>query len=140
MFESTYQNFLKMTKDERMEIATASANRIYACLIYDLNVSKEAAVKFIIAVISIFAEADEKITDSEVEIFNKLFGQNETKESLKELTKNANKKDFVNHWDKMVDKIGGDIKRDFIMLGLAFISSDGVINNKEKDIFLQIIR
>ena len=136
--EEIYSDFLKMSADDRRKYAAGAGLRILEGL-KALGVDEENSYKFIVSVIGICIAADGRVTQGEADMFNFLFGSNLSVNDLAEMCGCAADPEFVDAWDKLVDRAPEEVKGDFCILGLAFLSDDGQLTPAEKALFEKIL-
>lgn len=137
VFKEICDKFETMSNSERLAFAKKAALNLLNYLIRAEDLTKDEAFVFVVAIIRLFVSYDKLVDQKECDLFNELFGTDLSLKELKEICEEEVDKEAI---DEIVDMLPDVMKDEVCFLGLAFISSDGKINDKEKEIFAKILR
>ena len=136
--EELYQNAVNMSREKRLEVAGISGNELIKFM-KERGLDDKAAFKFIVYLVALFAGADQEIDNEELELFNQLTNAGVNKSQLQESLKGLFNGEFVASMDDLIDRMPGEQKGNCCLFGLAFVSADGRISDREKEVFERIL-
>ena len=137
--QEIYDYYLSLGKEERVKAVRDSSNNFLGYL-NSKGVDEDLATKLFVAILAIFIDADEDVSDAELSLFNDAFGTKLTREELSVLTREcSSNKELVDNVDKVVDSLPNPIKADVVIIGLSLISADGELTDDEIEIFEKIL-
>ena len=134
-FDELYKTFEEKDEASRLKLANKAASNLFTYLMRAEGLSKEEAFVFILAIIRMFVSYDKAIDQKECDLFNQLLNTNLTLDEFKKIFEEKVDENVI---DEIVDSLPNEMRSEVCLLGLAFISSDGKINESEKEIFRKI--
>ena len=137
--EQIYQEYLNMDEATRIGRAKIAASKILYYLINDGGLTKKEAVVILICIIKLFVSYDKMVSKEECELFNKVTGTELSLEKFKEIVDEKVEEDDTAALDGIIDELPTRLKGEVCVLGLLFLSSDGVINEEEREIFERVM-
>ena len=136
--EELYENAVSMPRMKRIEVAGVSGNELIKYM-KGRGLDDAAAFKFIMYLVALFAGADGVIDDEETDLFNYLTDAGISKKDLQESLQGLFAEEFVASMDDLIDRMPGEQKGNCCLFGLAFVSADGRISEREKEVFERIL-
>ena len=137
--DNVYEEYLNMDGATRIGRAKIAASRILHYFIHDCLLSKEEAVVSLLSIIKLFVSYDQLVSNEECELFNKVIGTSFSLEKFKSIVDGEIDEGLVDDLDAVIDAFPVLLKAEVCILGLIFISADGDISEKEKEIFEKIL-
>ena len=137
-FDNLYNAFLNQDDEKRIE----KGQKALKVLLKELkkqNKDDRACAKDLKGIIALFTGADNIIQIEEYNYFNNIFNSNVTSDSFINHMKRELKDTSVEKVDKLIEALSEEGKASACVLGLCFLSSDGVLTNEEKAVFEKII-
>lgn len=136
--EELYENAVSMPRMKRIEVAGVSGNELLKYM-KGRGLDDEASFKFIMYLVALFAGADGEIDDAEVDLFNYITDAGVSRKDLQEGLQGLFVEEFVASMDDLIDRMPEDQKGNCCLFGLAFVSADGRISEREKEVFERIL-
>ena len=137
-FDNLYNAFLNQDDEKRIE----KGQKALKVLLKELkkqNKDDRVCAKDLKGIIALFTGADSIIQIEEYHYFNNIFNSNVTSDSFMNHMKRELKDTSVEKVDKLIEALSEEGKASACVLGLCFLSSDGVLTNEEKVVFEKII-
>ena len=137
-FDNLYNAFLNQDDEKRVQ----KGQKALQLLLEELkNADKDdrECAKDLKGIIALFTGADKVIQLEEYQYFNNIFNSNVTSESFMNHMNKEMKNSSVEKVDKIIDALSEEGKASACVLGLCFISSDGILTEEEKEVFEKII-
>ena len=137
--EEIYNHYLSLSEKERVRAFYISSESFMNYL-DNRGVHSELATQLFIAILSIFVDADNGVSDAELSLINEALKVQMSKKELAFLTEQCgSNKDLINRLDEIIDALPNLIKADVVVIGLSLISSDGELTDREIEIFEKIL-
>ena len=136
--EQIYNDFLALSEEKRTQVAQNSAIALVDFLI-DAGLKPEERQTFLFSVLGMFIAADLRVTQAETRMFNDLLGTNLSADDLAKGFSNCVGAEYVKAMDEIVDSMPEDDKYNLCILGLAFLTADRELTQKEVDVFERIL-
>ena len=137
-FDNLYNAYLNQDDSKRVEKGQKALKYLLSEFKKEKKDEKTCA-KELKGIIALFTGADNVIQVEEYNYFNKIFNSNVTSESFMNHMKNELKDSSIEKVDKLIDALSEDGKASACVLGLCFLSSDGILTEEEKQVFERII-
>ena len=134
-FEKLFEKYSNMDKPTRIAYAKVAASKLLTYLYKEVNLSKQESILIAFSIISLFISADKLVSDSECELFNRIFGTNLSLNELREFNNSKIDEDRIKRTDQIIDLLPIDLKAEVCILCLTFVSADGCISEEEKKMF-----
>ena len=136
--DRAFYSYLHMTYRQKLEEAHKSIGLLADFLVkYDF--SEKDRVGFYLNLAKLFIAADAEASLQECKAFNDIFGTNISYKSFKEFVANGNEKSFIESMNKFIDLMDDKAKLGACSFGLVFLSVDGHLSDKEKEVFNLIL-
>ena len=136
--EQIYNDILSLSEEKRTQVAQNSAIELVDFLI-DAGLKPEERQTFLCSVLGMFIAADLKVTVAEAKMFNALLGTELTPDDLAKGFSNCVGAEYVKAMDEIIDTMPEDAKYNLCVLGLAFLTADKELTQKEVDVFEKIL-
>ena len=136
--EQIYNDFLALPEEKRTQVAQNSAIAVIDFLI-EAGFKPEERQTFLCSVLGMFIAADLRVTVAEAKMFNFLLGTELTPDDLAKGFSNCVGAEYVKAMDEIIDSMPEDDKYNLCILGLAFLTADRELTQKEVDVFEKIL-
>ncbi|MBR0294524.1 MAG: hypothetical protein IJQ67_01285 [Bacilli bacterium] len=133
-----YDKVNRLSHEERLNLAIGSGNEI-ATFLQKNGFDGEKSLRFFLYITALFAGADGVLDEDEYRLFIDAFKVDLTYERLNELLKGGFSDEYVRKMDETIDRFPQELKFAICNYGLAFISADGEITEKEQKVFERIL-
>ena len=136
--DELYQEVVDMSDGEKLYMA----QRASAALLEHLSqyIDSDAAIDIYLSLIACYVAADGSVDYKEYEFFKSVFeGLDLSYDDFFEVIQNKYSSELVEKFDELIGAAPKDIRRDFIMLGLAICSCNGVITASEAELLSRFI-
>ena len=137
-FDDIYKQFEEANADEKLIAARGAANDVMAFLNAKTD-NADFKTGFFLILLGTLIGVDGTVTQSEVDVFNAVFGTEYTSKDLVRLISNLSTKDNMELIDKVIDSMPEQVKLSTCVLALAVISADGKIDEEEAKFFEKIV-
>ena len=137
-FDNLYNAFLNQDDEKRIEKGQ-KALKVLLKEFKKLKKDERTCAKDLKGIIALFTGADNIIQIEEFNYFNNIFNSNVTSDSFMNHMKRELKDTSVEKVDKLVEELSEEGKASACVLGLCFLSSDGILTDEEKAVFEKII-
>ena len=136
--QEIYDYYLGLTPEQRVNAVKEAGASILEYLAIK-NVPEDTASILFVAFFAIFIDADKKVSDEELALFNNALDVELSKEELERLVNQCSNPQLVQRVDEIVDSMPFRMKSNVIVIGLALISADGDLSSEEIEIFEKIL-
>ena len=133
-----YDKVTRLSHEERVRLAIGSGNNI-AKHLKERGLDGEQSMRFFLYITALFVGADGVLDEEEHCLFNDAFQVDVPYDKLLETLKGGFNENYVQQMDEMIDRFPQELKFDICNYGLAFLSADGEISEKEQKIFEKIL-
>ena len=137
-FDNLYNAFLKQNDEKRIQKGQ-KALQILLKELKDADKDDRECAKDLKGIIALFTGADNIIQVEEHHYFNNIFNSEVTSKEFVNHMKKEFENTSIEKVDKLVDTLSEEGKASACVLGLCFISSDGVLTSEEKQVLEKII-
>ena len=137
-FDNLYEAFLKQDDEKRIQ----KGQKALQFLLEELKKADKddkTCAKELKGIIALFTGADKIIQVEEYHYFNNIFNSNVTSEAFMNHMNKELQNTSVEKVDKLLDNLSEEGKASACVLGLCFLSSDGILTPEEKELFEKII-
>ena len=124
--------------DEKVVVGRTCLARIETALIA-AGIDEDTRLAFALAVIGVAVSSDRTTSFEEYALFCSIFGEIVKYEVFYDLTNGGSTKEVIAKIDGIVDKLPAEIKRDCCTLALLFMTADGVVTDREREVFEQLL-
>ena len=136
--DDVFNSFLHMTFRQKVNRARKSIAEMSDFLIAN-DIGDEDRISFYLNLARLFIGADGKVSLAECELFNELFYLHLTYPDFSKLM-TGNDKEFISVMDQAIDLMDKKAKVAACEFGLAFLSVDQELSEKEKAVFEKILQ
>ena len=136
--DAIYEDFLKLSFEEKVDSAREYISEIAETLL-KLGVEENKRIKFYLALTLMFVSADKSASEAEVKLFNEIFGTTFKVEEFNFFFQNEDDENLIEATNKIIDHFPEETKFAACAYGLVFLSVDGEITDKEKEVFENIL-
>ena len=133
------QNFLNQSEELRIEQAK-EATKAIGIYLSSCNFTEREALNFYLNIIRLFVSADGECGETEYILFKKILEVEISYDTFFNLTNGGATPEFMEAMDEIIDQMRYEIKMKVVVLGLAIMCSDGVVNQKERELLNIIIQ
>ena len=136
--EQIIRKYIDQTPEERLESAKKATKEI-AIYLNANGFNDKEALNFYLNIIRLFVSADECCGEDEYLLFKKILNVEISYDTFHELTNGGATETFVEAMDDVIDLMPYEIKLMVCVLGLTIICSDGIVNEKERELFKKVL-
>ena len=138
-FKEVYDQFLGYSHQERVNWAIGCSDEVFEYL-EKQGVEKDQIGAFFVVLVGLFIGVDGKITPSEAQMFNEIFGSNHNPGDLVDLVSNVTTNEHFNAVNSIIDGMPDEMKAKACAVALVIIASDGEITEDEANVFEELWR
>ena len=124
--------------DEKVIVGRTCLSHIENAMIA-ADIDEETRLAFVLAVIGVAVSSDRTTSFEEYALFCSIFGEIIKYETFYDLTNGGSTKEVIAKIDGIVDRLPAEIKRDCCTLALLFMTADGVVTGREREVFEQLL-
>lgn len=132
-----YEQYLVLSDEDRINEARIAASSTLEALNKEYPDNPNNA-RLLMLVIRMCINMDNKVSVEECNLFNNLFNTNFSFEQFEEMILYKDKGEF-DHLDAITDRLPEEIKLDLCLLGLVFLSADGLLTEEEVEKFEELL-
>ena len=136
--EEVYEDVVKLSHDERVAFGKEKL-QLVAHWLLERDLSEEKIGDFILRLTSLFSSADNVANQAEYKVFIDITGFDISYLDFHYLVSLHNSPEKVEEMNDIIDTFPKEIKFAICHYGLALLSADGVINEKERELFERIL-
>ena len=124
-----YEQYLVLSDEDRINEARIAASSTLEALNKEYPDNPNNA-RLLMLVIRMCINMDNKVSVEECKLFNNLFNTNFSLEQFEEMMLYKDQGEF-DQLDAITDRLPEEIKLDLCLLGLVFLSADGLLTEEE---------
>lgn len=132
------QNFLNQSEEVRLQQAVDATKEIGVYL-SSCGFNEKEALNFYLNIIRLFVSADCNCGETEYLLFKKILCVEIPYETFFEMTNGGSTPQFADAMDEIIDQMKQEIKLKVVVLGLAILSSDGIVKTEERELLKKIL-
>ena len=132
-----YEQYLVLSDEDRINEARIAASSTLEALNKEYPDNPNNA-RLLMLVIRMCINMDNKVSVEECKLFNNLFNTNFSLEQFEEMMLYKDQGEF-DQLDAITDRLPEEIKLDLCLLGLVFLSADGLLTEEEVEKFEELL-
>ena len=132
-----YEQYLVLSDEDRINEARIAASSTLEALNKEYPDNPNNA-RLLMLVIRMCINMDNKVSVEECNLFNNLFNTNFSLEQFEEMMLYKDQGEF-DQLDAITDRLPEEIKLDLCLLGLVFLSADGLLTEEEVEKFEELL-
>ena len=132
-----YEQYLVLSDEDRINEARIAASSTLEALNKEYPDNPNNA-RLLMLVIRMCINMDNKVSVEECNLFNNLFNTNFSIEQFEEMMLYKDQGEF-DQLDAITDRLPEEIKLDLCLLGLVFLSADGLLTEEEVEKFEELL-
>ena len=134
----TYQTYLDLSHEERIEILKSSVE-VIAQYCMDAEFTQEETFGMLAFIFRLFMKADESISVPERQLFDEAFGDTSEEDFKVFMEEYEDEKEWKESLIDFIDELPDEVKHNVLAIGLCVLAEDGKLTQKEIDLFEDVL-
>ena len=133
-------DILKMEREKRLEFGYRVAENLKEKLIKKYQYDEGKADAFILDVCRLFCLGDSSLNAKEKSLFSRILKRDISDLEFLEMMSGGNEEDFINKMKESFKKLDYEDRLSGVYIGIAFITIDDKVNEKEEELINILLR